>query len=258
MKTLWEESIDISTYAVNARGNAHAPMICYFMQDAASAHAENLDCGFHALLEHNWLWILTALKLKMTTYPKWNTRLRVQTWPTGKQRLYYYRDFRFLDEKDQVFGVGSTQWIMIDLNTRRPVRTELPFEHAFHYADPVFEEPFSKLTIPDLKMESIPRQVHFSDLDINQHVNNVRYLEWILQSMKSEFLSDNELMELQIHFTGEGKLNETLTTHNIPESENVQYHNIVRNDDYKELIRAKTVWKPVDENEKCGISQYIQ
>lgn len=241
MKTKLTKELNISTYSVDADGNIRVPMLCYYMQDIASEHADELEIGFHHLMQHNWIWVLTALRLKVIQYPQWNTRLNLSTWPTHKERFYYYRDFQFTNHEGENLAIGSTQWIVIDLNTRRPIRSELPFEHAFDYGEPVFEDKFKKIKLPDIEADNQSYQVHYLDLDINKHVNNVRYVEWIIQSLSSEYLERNQLNELQIYFLNEAQMNQHILIRNF-EDNATRFHTMIREEDNKEIIRARTMW----------------
>lgn len=242
MHSLLEKEITVSTYGVDADGNIRIPMLCYHMQDIAAEHADHLHVGFQNLIQHNWIWVLTALRLKVKEYPKWNTNLKLATWPTHKERFYYYRDFHFTDTEEQSLAIVSTQWVVLDLNTRRPVRSDLPFEHAFHYGEPIFEDSFRKMKLPDIQAESHPYKVHYLDLDINKHVNNVRYVEWIIQNLSSDYLETHQLNELQIYFLNEAHMNQNVDIKNLKEN-STQHHTIIRKEDSKEIIRAKTIWK---------------
>ncbi len=243
MQTILKKNITISTYSVDADGNVRVPMLCYYMQDIASEHANALQVGFHHLIEQNRIWVLTALRLKVNNYPRWNTKLSLATWPTHKERFYYYRDFEFKNDTGNTMAIGSTQWIVLDLKTRRPARSELSFEHAFHDRNRVFDKAFEKIKLPDKEPEYQSHIVHYLDLDINNHVNNVRYVEWIFQSLSSEYLKKNQLAQLQIHFLTEAQMNQTVHIKTLEETGYSLIHTIDREEDAKEVIRAATVWR---------------
>lgn len=46
----------------------------------------------------------------------------------------------------------------------------------------------------------------YSEIDINQHANNARYGEWIMDSFNKEELDDITITSIQINFLSERKL----------------------------------------------------
>lgn len=177
----------IRTYECGADGFATLPTICNFLQEAASANAEAL--GFSktnfASAGENISWVLTRLVVRMERYPKWEDEVTVETFPRGGRKIVAWRDFEVLDASGARLGVASSEWMLIDLATRKVVAVP---ESVFAAADPadvpvLGEAPFTKFKFPP----SAPagRDLSFraqrSHIDLNGHVNNVHYVEWMLE-----------------------------------------------------------------------------
>jgi acyl-ACP thioesterase len=109
----------------------------------------------------------------------------------------------------------------------------------------VLENPLTKLPRFQESEFDLRFRVRYSDLDINQHVNNVSYIEWALENIQSIEKNQRCLTELEINFLGEALLgDEVIAGCRAMDDEGCVYaHRIVREADNRELIRARTIWK---------------
>ena len=89
--------------------------------------------------------------------------------------------------------------------------------------------------------------VRHRDLDINQHVNNVSFVEWLVESVPARVLKTSVLTELEINFLAEAFYEERLLAacHSQDSHPGVFLHSIIRQKDGQELARARTVWRSV-------------
>jgi acyl-ACP thioesterase len=88
--------------------------------------------------------------------------------------------------------------------------------------------------------------VRFRDLDVNRHVNNVTFVEWVLESVPPSFLNERDLAFIEINFIGEALLGDTVEScaEPGPSGSEAFLHRIVRAGGGQELARAQTVWSP--------------
>jgi medium-chain acyl-[acyl-carrier-protein] hydrolase len=224
------------------------------LQESASRHADQLGWGYASLIQKNCIWVLTALRIEMEKDPRWNDQLTIETWPSGKNRFFYYRDFRILGEKNDFLGKAVTNWIVIDTKTRKPSRPEIPEPYDFSEMKSQFPEPPHKWTPPDSMDLTGSLHVQFDDLDINNHVNNVRYLDWMLRSLDSGFRRNHRLKAFEIHFISEAH-DEDLIQVRIGRNSHECQHLLCRESDGKPIAQACSIWEPfklnVAEGECC-------
>jgi medium-chain acyl-[acyl-carrier-protein] hydrolase len=90
-------------------------------------------------------------------------------------------------------------------------------------------------------------RVRFRDLDINQHVNNTSYVEWILESIPAAVKKDAVLSELEINFLAESFVHDRIIANCMSQGPNhrLYHHGLYREQDGQELVRARTVWQPL-------------
>lgn len=244
IKKIWKDTYTIHSYEVDLKGRITFPILCQFMQESAWNHAENLRVGFTHLREKNLIWVLTRQFIRMKTFPKWGDTIQVHTWPSGKDRLFHYRDFKILDEQASLIGMATSAWFAIDLITRNPQRPDAHFHVKIEDdCERVLPDKLNRLRTIKSADGTTPIHVKYKDLDVNEHVNNARYIEWILESFPYEFQKAHTLKEVEINYLTEALYDEILAV-NYEKRGNLEYfHNIVRNQDKKELCRARTLWQ---------------
>ncbi len=183
-------SFQVRSYECGVDGRATLPTICNYLQEAASLDAEargfsksNFDAA-----GGNISWVLTRMKVKMTRYPCWEEKIEVVTFPRGGRRIVAWRDFEMRTANGETLGVATTEWMLIDLATRKVV--PIP-ESVFSCLDPdltpvLGDAPFTpRLAWPADAEPSAPFafKAQQSHIDLNGHVNNVHYIEWMLEPL---------------------------------------------------------------------------
>ena len=174
------ETYQIRSYEVDCRNRLSVLGMFSFMQEAAGKHAAALGVSIHQLISENFTWLLSRLKIKIHSYPGWNDRIQVSTWPSGTQQLFALRDFEIKDGDNRIIAAAVSAWLVIDLKRRRPVRIS-PFVERLRPIEGSHILPDKLDKLAALRHHDHKRNfvVRYSDLDINQHANNVRFVEWV-------------------------------------------------------------------------------
>jgi len=245
VEDVWTEDFIVRDYEVDAAGRLSVLTLCHLMQEAASNHARARGMALAQLLTENYAWLLSRMLVRLTGYPAWGDRIRIETWPTGVDKLFALRDFRATNGQGLVFAAATSAWLILDTTTRRLTRVE-QFLDRFVLDPDRRALPEKLLKLPRLKEADQERAftVRYRDLDINQHVNNVSYLEWVLESLPFDLRKEARLAELEVNFLGEAFFGDQVLARWRPEDESGQAfrHCIVHEADGRELTRARTVW----------------
>lgn len=242
IQKIWIEKYKIHSYEVDLRARATLPVLCQFMQESAWRHAEHLGFGFSHLKDQNLVWVLARQIVKMTHLPKWGDSIKIETQPLGVEKLFFFREFRLKDVNENSLGYGMTAWFIMDLNKRRPQRPDKYFGDQLNKLGlATFEKP-AKLEANDASDFSEKIKVRYSDLDVNEHVNNVRYLDWMLDALSLDFLKSHFVREMEINYLAEAQYGEELTV-GYRQHENLVLTHAVTNGQDKVLCRAKTEWQ---------------
>jgi medium-chain acyl-[acyl-carrier-protein] hydrolase len=246
---IWQKTYQVRSYEVDCHHRLSVLAIFNFMQEAASRHAEALGVSIQHLLSENYTWLLSRLKIRIASFPQWKDQIRISTWPSGSRRLFALRDFEFRDKDNLIVAAAVSAWLVLDVQKRRPVRIG-PFVDRLKplEGDHVLPDTLDKL--PGLEGRTHEKKfvVRHRDLDINQHVNNVSFVEWLVESIPARILNAAELAELEINFLAEAFYEDHILAVCHPQdSHNTSfYHSLTRPQDGQELVRARTVWRKFD------------
>ena len=96
-KPEWQTEHTICSYDVDPHQTARLPALCRFMQEAAYLHAGHLGLGHSFLLAKGLAWVLARQRIQINRLPTWGKSVRIRTWPSGRDRLFFYRDFEMVD-----------------------------------------------------------------------------------------------------------------------------------------------------------------
>jgi len=244
---VWHEAYQVRSYEVDCRNRLSILAMFNFMQEAASRHAAALGVSIHQLMSENFTWLLSRLKLKIASYPGWNDRIQVSTWPSGAQQLFALRDFAIKEGDDRMVAAAASAWLVIDLQKRRPVRIA-PFVERLKPVEGSHILPGRLDKLPAFSRQDHERTfvVRYSDLDINQHVNNVRFVEWVIEGAPPAVLKTSAPSEIEINFMAEAFYEDQIRSACccIDSSPAEMLHRLTRRQDGRELVRARTLWRP--------------
>lgn len=202
---LWTESFRVRSYETDPGGFASMVSVCNYLQEAAANHARALGVSMEQLEASNSTWVLARLRVEVGQYPQWRDEVVVETWPSGTERLFATREFLVrLDDGGSILARGTSAWLMIDRARRRPVRLpefitnlERPDrDRALMGTDPAIPE-----AGPDADVCEI--RARYGDMDVNGHVNNVRYIEWAMEPVSPDILGSRRIARLDVQFKSE-------------------------------------------------------
>lgn len=187
---IYSEEFKIRASEVDTSGKITLSSICSLFQEVAGNHALLLNFDITDLHKQGLTWVLHRMDIKVDRFPKWRESVTIETWPAAGDALRAYRNYRILDANKNELGVCLSYWMMINLKSRRPTRmTEDILNTRLSDRDHVLDVRSDK--IPKVEESSSGKKipVRRSDLDMNQHVNNARYLEWMQEPMNAGQIS---------------------------------------------------------------------
>lgn len=235
-----EEHFTVRSSEVSHEGKAKLQSICDLLQETAGNHALKLNFDISRLRENQLTWMLHRLHVQMDRFPEWRDRITIRTWPSSGDTLRAYRDFVIEDSDGKKLGQCLSYWLMINTETKRPVRMpEEVLKMAPANTGHVLDIKKSRIEIDQPMQDSKLFRVRRSDLDINQHVNNVKYIEWALEALPESL----EINEIDIEFLAECTVGEEVKSEYTASEVDGRYlHQIIRMSDNK--IAAQAVTNP--------------
>lgn len=246
---VWNEAFRVRAYEVDPTGFASIQTLCNFLQEAAGNHARALGVSVEQLSGENLTWVLSRLHVEISAYPRWRDTVQVETWPSGIDGLYGTREFRVLSGGDQPIALGTSAWLVFDMARRRPVRMpEFVNEIIAPDRPRAIDDPFPRLHPPERVDHRRRFTVRYSDLDVNQHVNNVRYIEWAVETLPLDIIESHRLTSIQVAFRAETSYGDTV----VGEADQADTgggltfsHRVLREGEDREVASIWTRWRPV-------------
>jgi acyl-ACP thioesterase len=242
MKPEWTTEHVIRSYDVDPSCAARLPVFCRFMQEAAYLHAEHLGVGHSHLSPVNMGWVLCRMRIEVDHLPRWGENVRLRTWPSGRDRLFYYRDFEISDGKGERVLRASTAWFVIDTERRERLLPDWWRTAEYPFGPGVFDSKPGRLKScgcnGDRRIE-----VNYGDLDQNGHVSNIRYIEWILNRLPLEFHQSHAIWALEANYLAEAVCGHTVSIGESRVDGLTFDHGILSGN--TELFRARTFWRTV-------------
>ena len=204
---IWTEQVRVRAADVTPRGTASVPALVAHFQEAAGRHAAALGVSMRDLLAEDRAWVLARFRMEVDRFPRWEDRIEIETWPSGLDRVFATREFVVRDAEGTALARGTSAWLVIDSERRRPVRPPA----ALHDLEPPdrpapLSAPEADPTAPARRDRERTFTVRYHDLDLNRHVNNVRYLEWALETLPPAVLDERRCTAVALQFEAETTL----------------------------------------------------
>ena len=197
MNKLWKKEYNLRASDFDKFSHIKPSAVLDLFQDAAGQHANELGVGFDEMIQRSYLWVLTRIKFKIISQPKGYQKVVVKTWPLEPHRLNYRREHCIENEIGERLIVGSSEWVVIDSEERRLVSAPdlYPFSDGFH-PETMFEEKIGK--IRNFEENGTPYVVNagFSELDVNNHVNNTKYASYVLDAINPSETDEPEIFQI--------------------------------------------------------------
>ncbi len=187
--------------------------LCNILQLTAAAHSEVGGISFSDMQEFNQAWVLSRMRVEITELPKWKDVVTVKTWINTLENSRSVRALEMYVNGNKMVGC-ETFWAVFNTEIRRPEALALPFEHFELYPEhKATLESFSKINFKNETEIVFEKTVALSDLDIVNHVNNVKYLEWCLDFVDVELILNQKIESFEMNFLKELSLKDKIFIH---------------------------------------------
>ena len=215
------------------------------MLNAADFHSTDRGFGMSYLLTINRSWVLSRLAIEMEEMPKMYTKFNVETWVESAMRYFTSRNFRVVGEDGKVFGYGRSIWAMIDTESRQPTDIYAIDNGAIEnwiVTDkdcPIDKGGRVKMSDGAELVRSIETQ--YSDVDINGHINSVKYIEHVLDLWDLDWYREHAIKRFEIAYVAEAHQGDKLSFYREQTGEQ-EYCVRICKDDNVETCRSKVTF----------------
>ncbi|XP_051114065.1 palmitoyl-acyl carrier protein thioesterase, chloroplastic [Andrographis paniculata] len=260
---VFSQNFSIRSYEIGADRTASVETLMNHLQETALNHVKHaglLADGFGStpeMCKRNLIWVVTKMQVFVDRYPTWGDVVQVDTWvaasgKNGMRREWLLRDANTGDTLTR----ASSLWVMMNKETRKlsKIPDEVRQEIGGHFVDspPIVEDDSRKLpklddsTADHIRSGLTPR---WSDLDVNQHVNNVKYVGWILESAPAHIVETHELAGMTLEYRREcmrDSVLQSLTSVGdmATPAGFVECQHLLRLESGGEIVKGRTQWRP--------------
>lgn len=239
------ESFAVRSYEVDAWNDLAVPALWGYLQEIAGLHADRMGYGVEDLWRAGYTWVLARQRLEITARARYGEVVEIETWPSGLARLAAFREFVVRRDGAEIARATSV-WYVLDARSRRPVD---PLEAL----DPRFPRPpashvlslsAERLPPPPPPESERPFAVRFADIDVNWHVNNVSYVQWVLEAVPHETWHERWPAVIEAQYLAECDWGGRVLSRAARAGDGEFSHSVLREADGKEIARACTRWIP--------------
>lgn len=215
--------------------------------NAADFHSNDRGYGMNYLMPRHKTWVLSRLAVEMIEMPKSYDKFFVETWVESAMKYFTSRDFKICGKDEKVYGYGKSVWAMIDTENRQPV-------DIFEINDGLIKEyieteklcPIAASSRVKMSKETkLVRTIdtYYNDVDVNGHINSVKYIEHILDLFDIDYYLTHFLQRFEIAYVAESHQGDKLKFYmeQVEDEEFcIKITKICRNDENEvEIVRSK-------------------
>ena len=239
--------IYVEPFHVDFTGHIFMGVLGNHLLNAAGNHSQRRGWGIGALNESSHTWVLSRLSIEMTELPCQYEHIEIKTWVESVIKLFTNRNFAIQRPDGTPLGYARSTWAMIDMTTRKPCDLLSLYDgdilrYVVDEADNVC--PIAGHGRFRFRNAEKVRSIHtyYSDVDINGHINSIKYIEHILDLFSRERFEQQSLRRLEIAYKAEAYMGDTLCFYQQPVSED-EMDIEVRKNDNETVCQAKICFK---------------
>jgi len=246
MDNYFEKEFDLRYYEMDTIAQATPVTILTLLQETAADHCLYAGYSLFQLMDKNLGWVLLSGAMQMERYPTYKEKITIRTWISTYHSIRGIRENIIYDEEKNIIGRAKGLWLFYDIERRRPTRILDDFKQAWS-SDKMQSltcDITSKLQSIKITTHAKEFKVNLYDTDTNKHVNNIRYLQWLMESVPEEILKNYYLYRIDGRFIGEAKYGDVVVS-SIKQDDNKYTfsHAVHVKGDNQLCALAQTVWK---------------
>ena len=185
------------------KGNYRISSLMSKLSDLATINAFKIGIWNDELAE-NYGFVLAKETIILKRPIKINELINLYTRASGYKKIQFMRNYWVEDESGEEIAAVYSLWTLIDLKKIRITRPEkagiiIPQIVPYKYSIDTFHKIKEELELSFI----MKRTVLYSDVDVNQHLNNSRYIEWAFDVLPFELFENNYFKKISVIFKKE-------------------------------------------------------
>ncbi|GMJ09724.1 hypothetical protein HRI_004641600 [Hibiscus trionum] len=268
----YRQTVVVRSYEVGADKAASLESLLNLFQETALNHvwmSGLLGNGFgatHGMVRNYLIWVVSRMHVQVDRYPIWGEVIELDTWVGASGKNGMRRDWIIRSQATGItYARATSTWVMMNQQTRR--LSKMPDEVRGEISPWFIEKQAIKEAVPEkiVKLDDKAKYVHSdlkpkrSDLDMNHHVNNVKYVNWMLDTIPDKYLESNQLSSIILEYRRECGSSDSVQSLCQPDEAEISvmngrpldmiygYTHLLRTKGEtrnEEMVRGRTRWKP--------------
>ncbi|HPF49947.1 MAG TPA: thioesterase [Draconibacterium sp.] len=247
----YDKQFELRYFEMNESGVVSPTTILTLLEETAADHCYSINHSLYQLGKQNIGWVLISGFMEMKRYPKYKEKITIRTWLSNFTTIKGFRENIVYDESRNIIGRAKGLWIFFDIGRRRPTEifNDIKEKWSVCNKESVGYNLSQKIHAIEISDYEIKFKVNRYDTDMIKHVNNIRYLQWVVESIPEEIVDNYYLYSIDGRFIAEAHLGQTivsLTKNDINETTDKSYlHTVKIEGTNKTCATAKTIWKKI-------------
>lgn len=182
-----------------------------FLEDIGGYHSNVAGFGLKDIEKTKISWVLLHWRLKVLKRIKYGNYITVKTWSRGSMRACCFRDFEIYNEQGELCAIASSKWTIIHLEKGLIRLTDDILDKYESEEKCVFDSfNFDKLKEPETYSSVYEYTVQRRDIDINNHMHNLCYLDLAYEALPKEVYENTSFDNVEIMYKSGAFLGDTL------------------------------------------------
>lgn len=194
----------------DVRGRIKLPQLILLSLQVSGMQSLDLGVSDRRLLEeYGLVWIVTDYAIEIQRLPVFDEEIIIETEARSHNRLFCYRSFTIRTKEGQVLVEMLATFVLMNQASRK-VEAVLP-DIVAPYQSQASKKIYRGPKYPaEIKGDTATFAVRFYDLDLNGHVNNSKYLDWVFEALGTDFLLQHTPTQIDLKYVkevrGEGNI----------------------------------------------------
>ncbi|WP_449355006.1 acyl-[acyl-carrier-protein] thioesterase [Virgibacillus natechei] len=187
-----------------------------YFQEVASLGSASLGAGIDDLAnDYGVAWILMRIRVEIGRLPSWDEEITIETWPQEPGKLEFERDYIVRDQDGAPIIRAVSVWVIMDLKERKLKRaSHIALEYPSIMEERAIDYKLKKLKSPQVLQTAYHKVIGYSDIDFNGHLNNSKYVDYMLDCFPLEDHQTHETKAIEVNFNHEALPGETIILKN--------------------------------------------
>jgi len=248
IKNYFDKQFELRYFEMNEFGIASPTTILTLLEETAADHCYFINHSLYQLAEQNIGWVLISGVMQMERYPSYKEKITIRTWLSKYTTIKGFRENIIYDEQNNIIGRSKGLWIFFDIGRRRPIKIfdDIKEKWSFCNEESIDYNISKKIKAIENSDCELKFKVNRYDTDMIKHVNNIRYLQWVIESVPDEIIDNYYLYSIDGRFIAEAHYGQTIISLTNKDTKDKSFiHSIKIEGTDKVCATAKTIWKKI-------------